>query len=252
MAPVGIFHCTSEGYLTYVNEQACQFMGLSLEEALGKGWLNAIHPKDKESVIAKWHEALECGKTFTLEYRFYQPKSDKTIWIINQAAPKLDKEGRVKSYIQTITNITERKRMEEAENNQKRLKAFIDTICHEIRNPLNGMAGSTEMLKETLDQLKSLLKRHDKILSLEVADDFTNAFEAVNDIYLSLDQSVQQQKIVVEDVLDVSKIEHHLLKLKIAPFSPKSVILTSIQIFSAQLKQQSSRYAWDAFRTSLS
>lgn len=238
MAPVGIFHCTPEGHLTYANEQACQFMGLSLEEALGKGWLNAIHPKDKESVMAKWHKAEGSGKIFTLEYRFYHPKEDKTLWVINEAAPELDEEGRVKSYIQSITNITERKRLEEAENNQKRLKEFIDTICHEIRNPLNGMAGSTEMLKETLDQLKSLVKRHNKILSLEVADDFTHAFDALNDIYQSLSQSVKQQKIVVDDVLDVSKIEHNTLNLKTAPFSPKSAILTCIQIFSPQLKQK--------------
>jgi PAS domain S-box-containing protein len=209
MAPVGILDFTPEGHLTYANEHACQVMGLTLEEALGKGWLIAIHPDDREAVMNKWYEALGYGKAFTLEYRFYHPKNDKTLWIINQAAPKLDKEGRVKSYIQTVTDITDGKRLEEAETNQKRLKEFIDTICHEIRNPLNGMAGSTQMLKETLDQLKSLLKSHDKILSLEVADDFIHAFEALNDIYQGLSQSVQQQKIVVDDVLDVSQIEHH-------------------------------------------
>ncbi|MCD6055476.1 MAG: hypothetical protein K0R12_438, partial [Gammaproteobacteria bacterium] len=238
MAPVGIFECTPESHLTYINDYACQVMGLPLEEALGKGWLNAIHPDDREMVMNEWYKALGSGEAFTLEYRFYHPKNDKTLWIINQASPKLNKKGRVKSYIQTVTDITARKRLEEAENNQKRLKEFIDTICHEIRNPLNGMAGSTQMLKETLDQLKSLLKSHDKMLTHEVGEQFTYAFEALNDIYESLGESVQQQKIVVDDVLDVSKIEHNTLTLKIDPFSPKRIILTSVQIFSAQFKQK--------------
>jgi PAS domain S-box-containing protein len=260
IAPVGIFHCTPEGHLTYANDQACRFMGLSLEEALGKGWLNAIYPEDREIVIKEWETSLKAGETFTLEYRFYHREKDKIIWVINQARPELDEASHVKSYVQTITNInkrkmleekererltaleqikeTQRKMLEEAENNQKRLNEFINTICHEIRNPLNGMVGSTEMLKEMLAQLKSSLKKYDKTLSFEMGKEFTSTLESLIELYQSLKQSVQQQRLIVDNVLDDSKLGHNKLELKTAPFSPKSVVIEAVQIFSAHFKQK--------------
>jgi PAS domain S-box-containing protein len=260
IAPVGIFHCTPHGCLTYANEQACQFMGLSLEEAQGKGWLSAIHPEDREAVIRGWEDALKTKKTVTLEYRFYQPKKNKTIWVINHGRPELDEKEQIKSYVQTITNINKHKmleekelerlamlekireeqdkRLEETENNQKRLKEFMDTICHEIRNPLNGMAGSADMLKETIAELKTLLQKHNRSLSFEIGNELTTIFDSLTDLHDSLNQSIQQQKLIVDDVLDYSKLEHSKLELKVAPFSPKSVILASVQIFSAQFHQK--------------
>ena len=260
IAPVGIFHCTPEGHLIYANPQACRFMDLPVEEALGKSWLDAIHPEDRVMVITQWEDALQTGRTFTLEYRFYHHKNNKTIWVINQARPELDEKERVKSYVQTITNINKRKMLEEkeleriamlekikegqrkmledAEINQKKLKEFMDTICHEIRNPLNGMISSIEMLKETIIQLKSLLKKHNKTLSFEIGGDLANSLGSFIDLYESLKQSVQQQKIIVDDVLDASKLEHNKLELKLAPFSPKDIILTAVQIFIAQFKQK--------------
>ena len=126
--------------------------------------------------------------------------------------------------------------LEDAEINQKKLKEFMDTICHEIRNPLNGMISSIEMLKETIIQLKSLLKKHNKTLSFEIGGDLANSLGSFIDLYESLKQSVQQQKIIVDDVLDASKLEHNKLELKLAPFSPKDIILTAVQIFIAQLQ----------------
>jgi PAS domain S-box-containing protein len=238
IAPVGVFHCTPQGHLTYANEQTCQIMGLSLAEILGEGWINAIHPEDRQTVISSWRQALKTGIAFSLEYRFYHPQSDTTIWVINQAQAERDEKNQIKSYVQTLTNINERKKLEESESTQKRLKEFVDTICHEIRNPLNGMMGSTEMLKDTTLQLKTLLEKHTKILNFEVGNDIKTVLESLMDIYSGLDQSVRQQKLIVDDVLDYSKLAHSKLELKIAPFSPKNVILTSVQIFMAQFKQK--------------
>ncbi len=259
IAPVGIFHCTPKGDLTYANPQACRFMSLSLEEALGKGWLNAIHPQDREAVIAQLEQVLKLRKTFTSEYRFYNPKNNKTIWVINQTRSELDEKDQVKSYVQTITKINkhkmfeekereqavlertqeiQRKMIEDGEKYQKTLREFMDTLCHEIRNPLNGMVGSTEMLKEAIVQLKFFLKKHNKSLSSEIDSDFTTALGSFTNLYECLEQSVQQQKAILDDVLDASKLEHNKLKLKIAPFSPKCILLAAVQIFSPQFKQK--------------
>src|SRR6185503_19842798 len=49
------------------------------------------------------------------------------------------------------TELLERQRAEAAEENKKRQEDFIDTICHEIRNPLSGVQGCITLLKEELE-----------------------------------------------------------------------------------------------------
>ena len=49
-APVGIFETDAKGLTTYVNETWMQFTGMQFEEALGEGWLNAVHPDDKKKI----------------------------------------------------------------------------------------------------------------------------------------------------------------------------------------------------------
>ena len=48
ISPVGIFRTDPEGYTTYVNPTWCQISGLSEDDAMGVGWLNAVHPEDKD------------------------------------------------------------------------------------------------------------------------------------------------------------------------------------------------------------
>ena len=48
ISPVGIFRTDENGATTYVNPMWCQISGLSLAEAMGDGWLKAVHPDDRE------------------------------------------------------------------------------------------------------------------------------------------------------------------------------------------------------------
>ena len=50
VSPVGIFYTDPSGYTTYVNPTWCQISGLSAEEGLGEGWLNAVYPDDRKTV----------------------------------------------------------------------------------------------------------------------------------------------------------------------------------------------------------
>jgi PAS domain S-box-containing protein len=105
-APVGIFRTREDGYTTYVNPKWMELSGLSSDEALGFGWLKAVHPDDLESVKERWKCDVESKKTSNAEYRFLRP-DDTICWVIGSAIPELI-NNEIKGYIGTITDITER------------------------------------------------------------------------------------------------------------------------------------------------
>lgn len=154
-SPVGIFRTNASGYTTYVNPKWCQLAGMKAEEALGDGWLKAVHHEDRKRVSDSWHLATEEKKSSITEYRFLRPDGS-IAWVMGQAIPELNSNGQINGYIGTITDITNIKLYEHelikakevAEKANKLKDAFINIISHEIRTPLNGMLGLSSIIKE--------------------------------------------------------------------------------------------------------
>jgi PAS domain S-box-containing protein len=112
MSPVGIFKTGSDGNTTYVNPKWSELSGLSLEEALGTGWIKAVHPEDREKISGTWINNYKSKKESSAEYRFLKPDGS-IIWVMGNAVPELI-DNRVTGYIGTITDITNRKHTEKA------------------------------------------------------------------------------------------------------------------------------------------
>lgn len=113
VSPVGIFKTNPDGYTTYVNSTWLQLSGLTIDKALGYGWLDAVHHDDREKLSKGWQESTRDQKASYSEYRFLH--ADGTIvWVMGQAIPETNFENQIIGYIGTITDITERKRTEEA------------------------------------------------------------------------------------------------------------------------------------------
>ena len=107
-SPVGIFRTTANGYTTYVNPAWCGISGLSSEEALGFGWLKAVHPDDQVNLASGWQKATIGKQQSTTEYRFIKPDG-KESWVMGAAVPELSPDGEVRGYIGTTIDITKRK-----------------------------------------------------------------------------------------------------------------------------------------------
>lgn len=112
-APVGIFRTDALGNCLYINDRWSQIVGLSLAEALGIGWVQGLHPQDRDLVSREWYRAAEEVRPFKLEYRFQRPDGSIS-WVYGQAVAERDAEGQVTGYIGTITDISDRKATEEA------------------------------------------------------------------------------------------------------------------------------------------
>ncbi|MEG4587357.1 PAS domain S-box protein [Microcoleus sp. MOSTC5] len=143
-SPVGIFYADALGDCLYVNERWCQISGIACDRALGKGWLQAIHPEDRQRVFAEWYSAAQEKLPFKCEYRFQGINHDKISWVFGQAVGIIGENGEVKSYVGTITDITERKQVE-AEN-----RLLHETLEHRVAERIAQIEISHHSLPEEI------------------------------------------------------------------------------------------------------
>ncbi len=126
-APVGIYRTDDLGQCLYVNECWCQIAGITPEEAMGFGWINGIHPSDRELVSQEWNASIEANRPFKLEYRFQNAEGQIT-WAFGQAVAERDESGEIIGYIGTITDISDRKKAEEDLKVQRDFNQLIAEI----------------------------------------------------------------------------------------------------------------------------
>jgi PAS domain S-box-containing protein len=126
VSPVGVFRTDLDGATTFVNPKWCEIAGIAAEDALGDGWLAAVHPDDRARVKVGWLDCPPQGRALVSEYRFLRA-DDSEVWVMGQVAPEVDGEGHVTGYVGTLTDITARKHAEEAiERGRAELQAVYD------------------------------------------------------------------------------------------------------------------------------
>ena len=103
---VAIYQTDAEGRCIYVNNALCEMFGLSEKEALGVGWLDKVHPGDRERVSGARRFAVSAIPVFHIEYRIQV--EGKTRWLAAFSTALMD-GGTFKGRIGTITDITEAK-----------------------------------------------------------------------------------------------------------------------------------------------
>jgi PAS domain S-box-containing protein len=155
ISPVGIFHTSSDGSTTFVNPKWCEISGLSMNEALGYGWLAAVHPDDIEKIKKGWDLAIIENRSSDTQYRFLL-KDGSIKWVLGRAVPEINDQNQIIGYVGTITDITNIKLIEQeqillkekAEESDRLKSAFLANMSHEIRTPMNRILGFAGLLKE--------------------------------------------------------------------------------------------------------
>jgi PAS domain S-box-containing protein len=116
-SPAMMWLYDGKGNAKFFNPAWLQFRGRTLEQELGKGWLDGVHPDDKARFLAEYCNATEKQCPFEAEYRLLRHDGVYR-WILEKAAPYYDQNGNLLGYCGSCIDITEQK-----EQNQK-LKLF--------------------------------------------------------------------------------------------------------------------------------
>ena len=126
--PVVIFQTDAQGNCTFVNGYWCQLTGMSFDESLGFGWLNALVPEDRQRISDEWAKVVKTGDEYEFEYRLL--KADGEVrWTNGSVMAFRDEAGQVTGYIGMAADITERKQTEEAlRESEAKYRALVEQI----------------------------------------------------------------------------------------------------------------------------
>ena len=129
-APVIIWIVDRDKQCTYVNKRGVDFTGRSMEQLLGDGWTQDIHPEDYDAVLETYTNTLEHREPLELEYRLRRSDGEYR-WVYSSGVPRFSPDGTFLGYIGSAIDITERKESEVA------LQTAHEEL-HQLKNQLEA------------------------------------------------------------------------------------------------------------------
>jgi|GEM_PF-2586203 len=171
--PAMLWTATPDGQLDYVNEWMLHYTGRSAGQLLGAGWLDVVHPADRERVVQEWQRALRERLPSRIELRFRRADG-AYLWYHRHVIPYRDAQGDLVRWVGVNTDIEDQKRGEAArqENEllrqtQLRLEAEKEFSGRLLENSTDGIlaldaAGNITAWNKTLEVLSG--KNRDQVL----------------------------------------------------------------------------------------
>ena len=209
----GLTVSDEKGVFTFANAAYARLVGCQPEQLIGRKPHDFAFDED----IPKLEEAAKArreGESSTLELRIRRPDGTPVYALVTVVPHRRD--GRVVGAIATITDLTERRKVEielqrtkeQAEDANRAKSEFLATMSHEIRTPMNGIIGMSGLL------LDSQLSSHQQ----EMVEAVRTSGEALMSI--------------IEDVLDFSKIEASRVEILAEEFELDVIVESVMDLFA--------------------
>jgi PAS domain S-box-containing protein len=112
-APVMMWTSRADATLDYLNHTCSEFSGLPLEQLLDQGWLNAVHPDDRDPCMRIYVPAVQARVPFDMEFRLRRADGAYR-WAMSLGVPRYRPDGSYLGYLGSTIDITERKESENA------------------------------------------------------------------------------------------------------------------------------------------
>lgn len=131
-SPLGLLQMTPQGDCVASNRRWLQISGLSEAASLGEGWLQAIHPDDREAVWRGWSRCLREGQDFATEFRLLTPQQ-AVRWLRSRFVRLCSAENELLGYVGMHEDLTEQRQVETA------LRQSEQKLLLHLQQPLLGV-----------------------------------------------------------------------------------------------------------------
>lgn len=218
---LGLMEVDNNDIIQFVNQGFCNISGYTQDEIVGKKAAQTLAVGQTKKVLKEKALARQQGISDMYEVQVRTKNGDLKWWLVS-GGPNYNNEGKLVGSIGIHLDITENKKLEQelqiqrkkAEDSSKAKESFLANMSHEIRTPLNGIIG---MIRE---------------LSLEALSDKQQKYVQ--------NASVASQHLlsVLNNILDITKIEAGELKLESTPFSLRETIKDVKSIMTVKAREK--------------
>lgn len=221
---LGLLEVNLDDEIIFANQSFCDMSGYDLDELTGcKAADLFVISNGRDVVREKLNRRME-GHSDAYEIMIRNKRGEAKWWLIS-GAPRFDDEGKLVGSIGIHLDITEQKQLEhelilareQAEASSKAKEAFLANMSHEIRTPMNAILGMASQLAKT---------------GLSTQQRF---------FLENISAASENLMIIINDILDLSKIEAGKLSLEYIGFEPKTVMARVIQVLNHRAEEKGLR-----------
>ena len=217
-----IFQTDARGDWALLNSAWTEITGFSMQESLGRNFLDFIHPEDRERGRELLQRLIAGNQEYCRREICCLTKDGASRWLELHARPLLNPDGHVAGASGTLNDVTNRKQVEEelraakeeAERASKAKDEFLSRVSHELRTPMNAILGFAQLLDMddlTPDQrsnMSRILKAGKHLLGL------------------------------LNEILDISRIESGRIAIELEPVDPADLMKAAVDLVQPLLAER--------------
>jgi PAS domain S-box-containing protein len=134
------------------------YTGQPWERHRGLGWLDAVHPDDRENVMTRWFHARDAGQIYSVRARVWHEPSSEHRHVVIQAAPVVDASRRISEWVGTATDVHEQRLAAlEATRRESAARADLETAGERLAY----LAAASNVLASSLEESETLQRLAD-------------------------------------------------------------------------------------------
>ncbi|MBC7382412.1 MAG: PAS domain-containing protein [Bacteroidia bacterium] len=200
--PQHVWTADIKGNMNYFNQSLYDYSGLTTEQINKEGWIQIVHPEDKDENVKVWMDSISTGKNFLFEHRFRKYNGEYR-WQLSRATPQKDAYGNIEMWVGTSTDIEDQKTFSNQLENQvkertqelehknidlekknKELQSFAYISSHDLQEPLRKIQTFANRIVE---------KEYDKLS------------ENGRDSFDRMQNAAKRMQVLINDLLSYSR-----------------------------------------------
>jgi PAS domain S-box len=199
--PVIVWTARPDGNFDYYNKRWYEYTGKTFEESKGSGWQSVVHPDDLAPSLIAWDHSIKTGEPFKVEDRKLG-KDGVYHWHLGHALPFRNNSNEIVAWFGICTNIDEQKKAMDKKDE------FISVASHELKTPVTSLKGFTQILQMAFEKEGNAM---------------------ANSLLPKMDHQINKLTNLINDLLDVTKINRGQLRLDQEDFNFNDLVKEAVE-----------------------